>query len=65
MKENFISELAELLKEYRVVEEMTYENDGFDETIKIIKDGKERLINVTYDSLQAVMRDIIRQGGLD
>ena len=64
-KENFIYELAELLKEYGVVEEMTYENDGFDEKIKIVKDGKERLVCVTYDSIQAMVRDIVNQGGLD
>lgn len=65
MKENFINELAELLKENNIVQEMEYQNDGFDETITIVKDGTTRIVNVTYDSKEAMLRDIIRQGGLD
>lgn len=64
-KENFINELAELLKENNIVEEMEYQNDGFDETVTIVKDGTTRIVNVTYDSKVAMLRDVIRQGGLD
>lgn len=65
MKENFIKELKELLTKYEIVEDMKYEDNGFDEIVKISKCGTSRLVYVTRDSKLQMLKDIISQGGLD
>ena len=65
MKDNFVTDLAKVLKEYGIIEEMEYSYDGLDEKIIIVKDGTTRVVNVTYDSMQAMVRDVVKQGGLD
>lgn len=68
MKDNFIKEFGELVAKYNIsnVESMKYENDSLDEYVIVTyKNGYQKKIYVTLDSLKAMIIDIIKQGGLD
>lgn len=67
-KEKFIDELGQVFKKYNInyINGMKYINDGVDETILICyRDGFYRTIDVKCDSKPAMIKDIIKQGGLD
>jgi len=63
-KQAFVSELGELLKKYsrEVVSELVYfeDSDRFEAVEIIYEDGHRRTVNVTADSVVAVMKDIAR-----
>lgn len=68
MKDNFIKEFGELVAKYNIsnIESMKYENDSLDEYVIVTyKNGYQKKIYVTLDSLKAMIIDIIKQGGLD
>ena len=68
MKDNFIKEFGELVAKYNIsnVESMKYENNSLDEYVIVTyKNGYQKKIYVTLDSLKAMIIDIIKQGGLD
>ena len=68
MKDNFIKEFGELVAKYNIsnVESMKYENDSLDEYVIVTyKNGYQKKIYVTLDSLKAMIIDIIKQGGLN
>ena len=68
MKDNFIKEFGELVAKYNIsnVESMKYENNSLDEYVIVTyKNGYQKKICVTLDSLKAMIIDIIKQGGLD
>lgn len=63
-KQAFVSELGELLKKYsrEAVRELVYfeDSDRFEAVEIIYEDGHRRTVNVTADSVVAVMKDIAR-----
>lgn len=63
-KQAFVSELGELLKKYsrEAVRELVYFEDSnrFEAVEIIYEDGHSRTVNVTADSVVAVMKDIAR-----
>lgn len=63
-KQAFVSELGELLKKYsrEAVRELVYfeDSDRFEAVEIIYEDGHRRTVNVTADSIIAVMKDIAR-----
>ena len=63
-KQAFVRELGELLKKYsrEVVSELVYfeDSDRFEAVEIIYEDGHRRTVNVTADSVVAVMKDIAR-----
>lgn len=63
-KQAFVSELGELLKKYsrEAVSELVYfeDNNRFEAVEIIYEDGHRRTVNVTADSVVAVMKDIAR-----
>ena len=68
MKDNFIKEFGEFVAKYNISngESMKYENDSLDEYVIVTyKNGYQKKIYVTLDSLKAMIIDIIKQGGLD
>lgn len=68
MADKFIEEFGELLKKHNVsnINGMKYENDGIDEYVYIFyKNGYVKQVCVTFDSLKAMIVDIIKQGGLE
>jgi len=68
-KAQFINELGELLAKYRInnIERMGYRLDILgDETLFIhYEDEYVKKINIKFDSLSAIIKDIVKQGGLD
>ena len=63
-KQAFVRELGELLKKYsrEAVRELVYfeDSDRFEAVEIIYEDGYRRTVNVTADSIIAVMKDIAR-----
>jgi len=63
-KQAFVRELGELLKKYsrEAVSELVYfeDSDRFEAVEIIYEDGHRRTVNVTADSVVAVMKDIAR-----
>jgi hypothetical protein len=63
-KQAFVRELGELLKKYsrEAVRELVYfeDSDRFEAVEIIYEDGHRRTVNVTADSIIAVMKDIAR-----
>lgn len=63
-KQAFVRELGELLKKYsrEAVRELVYFEDSnrFEAVEIIYEDGHRRTVNVTADSVVAVMKDIAR-----
>lgn len=63
-KQTFVRELGELLKKYsrEAVRELVYfeDSDRFEAVEIIYEDGHRRTVNVTADSIIAVMKDIAR-----
>lgn len=63
-KQAFVRELGELLKKYsrEAVRELVYfeDSDRFEAVEIIYEDGHRRTVNVTADSVVAVMKDIAR-----
>lgn len=63
-KQAFVRELGELLKKYsrEAVRELVYfeDSDRFEAVEIIYEDGHRRTLNVTADSIIAVMKDIAR-----
>lgn len=63
-KQAFVRELGELLKKYsrEAVRELVYFEDSnrFEAVEIIYEDGHRRTVNVTADSIIAVMKDIAR-----
>lgn len=63
-KQAFVRELGELLKKYsrEAVSELVYfeDNNRFEAVEIIYEDGHRRTVNVTADSVVAVMKDIAR-----
>lgn len=63
-KQAFVRELGELLKKYsrEAVRELVYfeDRDRFEAVEIIYEDGHRRTVNVTADSIIAVMKDIAR-----
>lgn len=63
-KQAFVCELGELLKKYsrEAVRELVYfeDSDRFEAVEIIYEDGHRRTVNVTADSVVAVMKDIAR-----
>ena len=63
-KQAFVRELGELLKKYsrEAVRELVYfeDNNRFEAVEIIYEDGHRRTVNVTADSVAAIMKDIAR-----
>ena len=67
-KSKFIKELGEVFKTNGVnnIVGMTYVDNGVDEHCLIeYKGGDINMINISCDSLSAIVKDIVKQGGLD
>lgn len=65
MKKNFINDLQKVLKDYGLITEMFYEDNGVDEVVVIKNQDKTQIVNVNKDSLKQMLKDIVLKGGLD
>lgn len=63
-KRDFVRELGELLRRYsrEDIEALTYDrdNDGFEAVTILYKNGCEKTVNVTCDSVIAIMTDVYK-----